>query len=350
MPTLISFSELCAQLQQPMVAQAAAVVAPGIANSMASQRDVDPYFLVDLESQQPADLAGLRAPACPVVGVTTHASPAAMSDLPDCVDVVVETAAQRAAVIGTIRAQPVAASLLVQVLRHNACSTIGDGLLAESLTYSTLQHSAGFRQWLGARELPLETPVPVTEAPLVLVTRDGNRLLIRLNRPEKRNAYSQVMRDLLCEALELACTDTRIERVELSGAGPSFCAGGDLSEFGHARDAGIAHQARIVRSAARLLVTLGERLGDGLQARLQGACIGAGIELSGFVPHVVAEADAVFQLPEVGFGLIPGAGGTVSLVRRIGRRRTAFMALSQHKIAAPQALAWGLVDELTGGG
>ena len=154
------------------------------------------------------------------------------------------------------------------------------------------------------------------------------------------------MRGALCEALELACLDDRIDRLVLSGAGPSFCAGGDLAEFGQAPDAGIAHQSRIAGSAGAMLHRLGLRIGEGLQVHLHGACIGAGIELSAFVPHVIAAADTVCQLPELNFGLIPGAGGTVSLVRRIGRVRTAFLALSGQSISARQAHAWGLIDEL----
>ena len=77
-----------------------------------------------------------------------------------------------------------------------------------------------------------------------------------------------------------------------------------------------------------------------------GGCIGAGIELPAFGARLLAAEDAFFELPEVGMGLVPGAGGTVSLPRRIGRQRTAWMALSGLRVDAPTALAWGLVDEL----
>jgi enoyl-CoA hydratase/carnithine racemase len=61
---------------------------------------------------------------------------------------------------------------------------------------------------------------------------------------------------------------------------------------------------------------------------------------------VVAQPDAVFGLPELALGLIPGAGGTVSVTRRIGRWRTAYLVLSGRAIDAATALAWGLVDEI----
>jgi enoyl-CoA hydratase/carnithine racemase len=60
----------------------------------------------------------------------------------------------------------------------------------------------------------------------------------------------------------------------------------------------------------------------------------------------VARPDTVIGLPEVAMGLIPGAGGTVSLPRRIGRHRTAWLALTGRTIDAPTAREWGLVDEI----
>jgi enoyl-CoA hydratase/carnithine racemase len=83
-----------------------------------------------------------------------------------------------------------------------------------------------------------------------------------------------------------------------------------------------------------------------VRARVHGACVGAGIELPAFAAHVSASADASFRLPEVSMGLVPGAGGTASLTRRIGRQRTAWMALSGEAVDAGTALAWGLVDEI----
>jgi enoyl-CoA hydratase/carnithine racemase len=81
-------------------------------------------------------------------------------------------------------------------------------------------------------------------------------------------------------------------------------------------------------------------------AHLHGACVGSGIELPAFAGRVLAAPDTTIALPEVGLGLLPGAGGTVSLPRRIGRHRTALLALARPSIDASTALAWGLVDEL----
>jgi enoyl-CoA hydratase/carnithine racemase len=77
--------------------------------------------------------------------------------------------------------------------------------------------------------------------------------------------------------------------------------------------------------------------------------VGAGVELPAFAGTVVAAENATFRLPEVAMGLIPGAGGTVSLPRRIGRWRTLYLALSGLSLNAASALAWGLADRVAPG-
>jgi enoyl-CoA hydratase/carnithine racemase len=144
----------------------------------------------------------------------------------------------------------------------------------------------------------------------------------------------------LVEALLVAGADASVERVLLDGSGPSFCSGGDLAEFGTLPDPATAHLVRLTRSPARLLAELAPRL----EVRLHGACIGAGIEMAAFAGRIVAHPDTLISLPEVSLGLIPGAGGTVSLPRRIGRHRTAELALTGMKLGAAEALRWGLVD------
>ena len=77
---------------------------------------------------------------------------------------------------------------------------------------------------------------------------------------------------------------------------------------------------------------------------VHGACVGAGIETPAAAGRVVARPDAYFRLPEVAMGLIPGAGGTASIPRRIGRRRACYTAVTGWDVDAATALAWGLVD------
>jgi enoyl-CoA hydratase/carnithine racemase len=209
----------------------------------------------------------------------------------------------------------------------------------ESFAYSTLLGGPEFRRWLGARgDRP---PPPPAEMP-VIVRRDGPQLLITLNVPERRNAYGRQLRDALTDALRVALLDPAITHVVLDGAGRSFCSGGDLAEFGTTPDLATAHFVRTRAGAARLIHDLGARI----EVRVHGPCTGAGIELPAFAGTIVADVGTTFRLPEVGMGLIPGAGGTISIPRRIGRWRTLYLALTGRPVDAATALAWGLVDSV----
>lgn len=233
--------------------------------------------------------------------------------------------------------QPVAAAVAAQVHRMTLSLDFEQALQLESLAYSMLLASEGFSTWRAAN---LARTRPADDRPRVAVTRQGRALSIRLTRPDARNAVDARMRDELAEALEFAVVDPEAAQVFLSGEGPSFCAGGDLDEFGAAKDPGQAHAIRTLRSATRLVNALGPRA----TARLHGACVGAGIEIPAAAHVVVARGGAVFRLPEVSMGLIPGAGGTASIPRRIGRQRACYMAISGCELSLETALDWGLVD------
>ena len=256
-------------------------------------------------------------------------------------DALVVEPADTAPMLENITRSPLAAMTLVQVLRVTEHLEVEQALVVESLAYATLQGGPEFRRWLGQRARPTGARLR-DSGPAVVLERRGDRCDLRLNRPSRRNALSVEMRDALCEALELVVADPSIREVWLSSQGPCFSSGGDLDEFGTAPDPATGHAVRSLRLPGALLARCAERVG----VRVHGACIGAGAELPAFARRVCAARDATFVLPEIRFGLIPGAGGCVSLPRRIGRQRTASMALSGAPIDAAQALAWGLVDEI----
>jgi hypothetical protein len=234
--------------------------------------------------------------------------------------------------------QPIAAASLAALLQQTAILPVWEGLVAESTTYSTLLAGPEFARWLRSapeRQLPPEDDEPV------LVSRDGDLLHLTLNRPERRNAYGRGVRDALVSALEVARIDERVT-VLIDGRGAAFSSGGDLAEFGTAPDPATAHLIRI-RHGAGLLI---DEIKGRTAARIHGACIGAGIEVPAFCGTVIAAPDTRIGLPEVAMGLVPGAGGTVSITRRIGRWRTAWLALSGEHLDPARALQWGLVDQL----
>jgi enoyl-CoA hydratase len=302
-----------------------------------------PFVLLDMDDGVPAGsdgLADLRdylsSLPCPVIGIGRIDAP-----LADATDVVLEKLQDAEPLIRNIEAQPLAAATLVQLLRHNEQTSVLNGLFAESLAYATLQGSAEFHAYLKERG---HTPEPASSPdPAVRISREGDILNLTLNRPEQRNAFSMEMRDALSEGLHLLAADPQLTKAIISGAGRFFCTGGDLEEFGLAGDLAGAHLVRSTRNVGLLIHEHASRI----ECHVHGACIGSGIELPAFAECIVAAEKTFFQLPEITMGLIPGAGGTVSILRRIGRQRTAYLCLSAKRITAPTALRWGLIDSIT---
>jgi enoyl-CoA hydratase/carnithine racemase len=233
---------------------------------------------------------------------------------------------------------PLAALTYTWLLRQSAGLPVAAALSAESAAYSTLLAGPEFAAWLAGRGAPRP---PDDRSDRVATSLAGDVLSVRLTRPARRNAVDAAMRDALLAALAPAEWDPALQ-VDISGAGPSFSAGGDLDEFGSAVDPASAHVLRLGASVAEVL----HRLRDRVTVRVHGTCLGAGFELPTFAGRVVAAPDTVLGLPELAMGLIPGAGGTVGIVRRAGRWRAAWLGLSGIRIGASTAQQWGLVDEI----
>jgi Enoyl-CoA hydratase/isomerase len=278
----------------------------------------------------------LASLACVVIGIAGD-EPSDAAVLADMV--VAKDDPALIAAFASVEARPSASTALAVLLRGADHRPIGEGLAAESAVYSTLQGGPEFAEWRASRPI---RPRPPESGPPVRVTRTNERLLLTLSRPHVRNALDARMRDALVEALMIAAADPSITDIVITGDGPSFCAGGDLDEFGSFPDPAAAHLIRLSRSPARVLAALADRV----TVRLHGACLGSGIELPAFVHRVTARPGTTIALPEIGLGLIPGAGGTVSLPGRIGRQRTAWLALTRSTIDVETALEWGLVDAI----
>jgi enoyl-CoA hydratase/carnithine racemase len=237
-----------------------------------------------------------------------------------------------------VAARPIAATSLALLLRGAPRRSVADGLVAESAAYSVLQSGPEFAAWRAANPPRSDHD----DGPRVQTGRAGSTLVIMLTRPDRLNALDAQMRDELVDALALAAADPGITDVEWRGEGRSFCAGGDLDEFGTRPDPASAHVVRLQRSIGRVLAQLEKPTAT----YLHGPCMGSGVELAAFTSTVVATPDTTLALPEIGLGLVPGAGGTVSLTRRIGRLRTARLAFSADPIDATTAKDWGLVDRI----
>ncbi|MBU6267338.1 MAG: enoyl-CoA hydratase/isomerase family protein [Sphingomonadales bacterium] len=276
----------------------------------------------------------LDLPPFPVIALGRRSHPLAAA-----LDAVIEPPVPLAAVVRQVVAHPRAAAVITDLLRLLPSLAAGQGLVAESLAYATLQAGAEHLAWRTHR-----APAMLAPPGRVRVARVEDCLTLVLDRPDVGNAIDTAMRDALSESLELARLDPAIARIRLTATGRCFSLGADLAEFGTATDPAAAHAIRRRSLPARLLADLGDRLA----VHVDGACVGAGLEMAAFAGRITASPRAWFQLPELAMGVLPGAGGCVSLTRRIGAQRTALMILSGRRISALTAQSWGLVDQLTG--
>lgn len=273
-----------------------------------------------------------RLPACPVIGIGPHDHPSAAH-----LDAIIEPPFEIAGLARSVLAHPHAASVAVQLLRQSRALEIEAALTFESMAYALLQGSGEHAAWLANRETK-----PVSMAGRVAVERRGTHLEMTIDRPEAGNAIDRPIRDQLAAAFSWAALDMTITSIRLKGKGRTFSLGAELSEFGTTTDPAIAHAIRGLTLPAHAAIGCADRL----DVRIDGACVGAGLELAAFAARVTATPRSWFQLPELAMGIIPGAGGCVSLPRRIGRQRTALLVLSGRRIGARKARDWGLIDAL----
>jgi enoyl-CoA hydratase len=172
---------------------------------------------------------------------------------------------------------------------------------------------------------------------LVLVEREPPIAVVRLNRPEARNALSDALMDELVARLSEQDGDGDVRCIVLAGDERAFAAGADSAELA-APTAGELYQApRVARwDAIRKLTTP-------LVAAVSGWCLGGGCELAMTCDLIVASDTARFGQPETGLGIIPGAGGTQRLARAVGKALAMDMVLTGRMLTADEAYSAGLV-------
>ncbi len=172
----------------------------------------------------------------------------------------------------------------------------------------------------------------------VELRRDGNVAVIVVDNPPV-NALSHDVRAGLIEAFTRARDDAAVEAIVLTAAGRTFIAGADITEFDKPPTAPTLVD----------VIALIDSIGKPVVAAVHGTPLGGGLEVTLGCHFRVAAPGTRLGLPEIKLGLIPGAGGTQRLPRLVGMEKAAQMILTGNPIAAADARAAGLIDEIVEG-
>jgi enoyl-CoA hydratase/carnithine racemase len=176
---------------------------------------------------------------------------------------------------------------------------------------------------------------------LVLTRAEPPVAALTLNRPEKRNALSAEVFAALGEAVAVLARPG-IRAAVVAGEGPVFCAGIDVSALA---GSGIAPDMQAVARLQQPFLDL-ERSPVPTVCAIQGAALGAGLELALACDLRICAEDAVFALPEIEFGIVCDLGGIHRAVRDLGPARARDLVLTGRRIDAAQALQTGLVSRV----
>jgi enoyl-CoA hydratase/carnithine racemase len=180
----------------------------------------------------------------------------------------------------------------------------------------------------------------------VLVADDGAVRTITLNRPHKRNAIDIDLRIALADAIEDADGDTDIRVMILTGAGPAFCAGGDISTMERMAPAEALARANLAQRVIRAIWHTPKPV----IAAVEGSAYGAGAALAAACDRVIAGRDVMFATTFTNVGLAGDMGTFASLPARVGPARARQLLMLPTPITATRAYELGLVDEVVDSG
>jgi enoyl-CoA hydratase/carnithine racemase len=176
----------------------------------------------------------------------------------------------------------------------------------------------------------------------VIVTDDGPIRIVRMNRPDKKNALTLAMYDAMAAAIESASQLPALRCLQIAGAPNGFCAGNDIGDFIKMATGEGALGAPILRFLHALA-----RCEMPLVAAVQGNAVGVGATMLMHCDHVVAASDARFSTPFVGLGLVPEAASSLLAPRIMGHTRAFSLLVMGRPLGAEEAKATGLVNTVT---
>jgi enoyl-CoA hydratase/carnithine racemase len=173
---------------------------------------------------------------------------------------------------------------------------------------------------------------------------DSHVALLRLNRPEARNALSTELREQLTEALRHLDADTEVRCIVIAGSDKAFAAGADIRAMAE-RPLDAAPDPAGIEFWRGLAAVETPTI-----AAVSGFALGGGCELALACDMIVADEKARFGQPEITLGIIPGGGGSQRLARAIGKQRAMEYVLTGRLFDAKTAAEWGLVNLVVGKG
>ena len=185
----------------------------------------------------------------------------------------------------------------------------------------------------------------MTEAELkrqsVLCRREADGVaVVTIDRPERRNALNLEVKGRIADEVTALAVDDTVRVIVLTGSGGCFVAGSDIAEMAtmtptqHVAWA-TDHVFNVIRHCPKPLI-----------AAIEGYALGGGCELALACDLIIAGRSTKLGQPEIRVGIMPGAGGTQRLIRTIGKYRAMKMILTGGAVAAPDALAMGLLSEV----
>lgn len=189
----------------------------------------------------------------------------------------------------------------------------------------------------------MSTPTDAAPQAAVLLERQGAVAYLTLNRPEALNTINNAMRAVLGDALREADADAQVRVIVVRGAGPrAFCAGADIKEFANVMAPAAKRQALLRGSWAEALAQTRKPL----IASIHGFCLGGGLEMAMACDIRIAAPDATLGFPEVGLGILTGAGGSQNLLRTVGLGKAMDLLLTAERIDGNEAHRLGIVTRL----
>jgi enoyl-CoA hydratase len=164
--------------------------------------------------------------------------------------------------------------------------------------------------------------------------------LLRLNRPEARNALNAAMRADLTDAFATVPQDPAVRVIVVTGNEQAFVAGADLKEFAD------MSTAEVARLGVRRMWGVIADCPLPVIAAIRGVALGGGLELAMHADIIVAGEGARLGQPEIGVGIMPGGGGTQRLVRAVGKFKAMRLLLTGQPISGREAFEMGLASEV----